>query len=357
MKRLYVAYGDDAKNMARQLVEAVDPAKGLKRDALIALKPNLVVAKDWRSGATTNPAICEAVIEYFKERGFSRIRIVESAWVGDSTQRAYRVCGYEALSERYGVELIDVKKDRYEVRESGGFKTEISHSALETDCLVNLPLIKGHCQTRMTCALKNMKGLISDREKRRYHTLGLHEPIARLNTMIHPTLTIADGIWTDPGFEEGGNPVRGNVMAAGDDSVLIDAFAARRLGLDPHSVGYIRLAEQYGIGSAGLDAAEIVELGGVRTETAAAEGVPEAVASRIDVRGACSACYASLVSALMTLGEAAGNEPVCIGQDFRGQRGKLGCGNCTAKFEHCIKGCPPKAEDIVQYFKSYKERS
>ncbi len=357
MKRLYVAYGDDAKDMARRLIEAIDPAKGLKKDALIALKPNLVVAKDWRSGATTNPAVCEAVIEYFKERGFSRIRIVESAWVGDSTQRAYRVCGYEALSERYGVELVDVKRDCCETRKSGGFTTEISHSALEADCLVNLPLIKGHCQTRLTCALKNMKGLISDCEKRRYHTLGLHEPIARLNTMIRPALTIADGVWTDPGFEEGGNPVRGNVMAAGDDSVLIDAFAAWRLGLDPRSIGYIRLAEQYGVGSADLDAAEIVELCGVRTETEAAAGVPEAVASRIDARGACSACYANLVSALMTLGETVGDEPICVGQDFRGRYGELGCGNCTAEFDYTIKGCPPKAADIVQYLTSHKERS
>jgi len=357
MKRLYVTYGDDAKGMARQLIEAMDPAKGLTPNAIIALKPNLVVAKDWRSGATTNPAVCEAVIEYFQARGLMRIRIVESAWVGDSTQRAYRVCGYEALSERYGVELIDVKRESCEKRECDGFTTEISASALEADCLVNLPLIKGHCQTRLTCALKNMKGLISDREKRRYHTLGLHEPIARLNTMISPALTIADGIWTDPGFEEGGNPVRGNVMAAGDDSVLIDAFAARRLGLDPDRIGYIRLAEQYGVGSADLDAAEIVELGGVRTDTEVAAGVPEAVRERIDARGACSACYATLVSALMTLGEAACDEQICVGQDFRGQRGKLGCGNCTAKFEYSIKGCPPKAEDIVQYFKSHKERS
>jgi len=357
MKRLYVTYGDDAKDMARRLIDAMDPARVLKKDALIALKPNLVVAKDWRSGATTNPAVCEAVIEYFRDRGFSRIRIVESAWVGESTQRAFRVCGYEALAERYGVELVDVKRDRYETCETGGFKTEISHSALEADCLVNLPLIKGHCQTRLTCALKNMKGLISDREKRRYHTLGLHEPIARLNTMIRPAFTIADGIWTDPGFEEGGNPVRGNVMVAGDDSVLIDAFAARWLGLNPRSIGYIRLAEQYGVGSMDLDAAEIVELSGIRTEAGATAGVPEAVASRIDARGACSACYASLVSALMTLGDAADDEPICVGQDFRGQRGRLGCGNCTSEFEQSIKGCPPKAEDIVQYFKSSKERA
>lgn len=355
MNKLYVIYGDDAKGMAARLIEASDPAKGLKTDSAIALKPNLVVAKDWRSGATTNPDVCAAVIEYFQARGFANIRIVESAWVGESTQRAFRVCGYEALAEKYGVELVDVKKDRYETRSHGGFTTEISKTALEADIIVNLPLIKGHCQTGVTCALKNMKGLISDREKRRYHTLGLHEPIAQLNMMVKPALTIADGIWTDPGFEEGGNPVRGNVMVAGSDSVLVDAYASMRLGRHARDIGYIRSAEQLGLGSADLDAAEIEELGGGHAEAAAASGVPEAVRRRIDEQGACSACYASLVSALITLGDKAEEQPVCVGQGFRGKNGVLGCGSCTARFEHSIKGCPPKAEDIVQYLMAIKE--
>jgi hypothetical protein len=175
--------------------------------------------------------------------------------------------------------------------------------------------------------------------------------------MIRPALTIADGIWTDPGFEEGGNPVRGNVMVAGDDSVLIDAYAAKRLGLTPRDIGYIRLAEQLGVGSAALDAAEIVELYGARTEAERTGGVPETLKARIDERGACSACYANLVSALMTLDDMAGNGTICVGQGFRGQHGKLGCGNCTSRFEHSIKGCPPTTADIVQYFKSNKERA
>lgn len=355
MNKLYVVYGDDARGMAARLIEAIDPARGLKKDAAIALKPNLVVAKNWRSGATTNPAVCEAVIEYFQARGFSRIRIIEGSWVGEDTRRAFSVCGYEALAGKYGVELIDSKKDRYETREFDGFKAEISQAALEADIIVNLPLIKGHCQTRLTCALKNMKGLISDREKRRFHTAGLHGPIAYLNAMIRPALTIADGIWTDPGFEEGGNPVRGNVMAAGVDSVLVDAYAAMRLGLSVRDIGYIRIAEQLGLGSAELSAAQIVELGGAHMEAAAAAGVSEAVRRRIDERGACSACYASLAAALTQLGETADGITVCVGQGFRGQRGKFGCGSCTSGFEHSIKGCPPKTKDIIQYLKAIKE--
>lgn len=34
----------------------------------------------------------------------------------------------------------------------------VCRRALETDYLINLPVLKGHCQTVMTCALKNCKG-------------------------------------------------------------------------------------------------------------------------------------------------------------------------------------------------------
>lgn len=74
MSRLYTANGSNAKEMARLLLEAARPEAGFDKSARIALKPNLVVAKDWKSGATTNPAVCEAVIEYFRERGYGDIR-------------------------------------------------------------------------------------------------------------------------------------------------------------------------------------------------------------------------------------------------------------------------------------------
>ena len=35
---------------------------------------------------------------------------------------------------------------------------EICEKALDADFLINLPVLKGHCQTVMTCALENCKG-------------------------------------------------------------------------------------------------------------------------------------------------------------------------------------------------------
>lgn len=350
MGRLYTAGGNDAKSMARLLLEAIKPEAGLAKNAGIALKPNLVVAKSWKSGATTNPAICEAVIEYFFERGYSNICILESSWVGCDTRDAFRVCGYDGLSKKFGVELVDIKKDNYVKREYGGLSIDVSRRALEADMLINLPLIKGHCQTKVTCALKNMKGLIPDREKRRFHSLGLHKPIAYLGRMIAPALTIADGTCADPGFEEGGNPKSMNVMAAGVDSVLIDAYAAKLLGYGPYDIEYIKIAEQIGAGSADIESAEIVNVsgGGAAMRRGHSDEL-EAARAHIEQRDACSACCANLLGALRRIGgQNLGDMKICVGQGFKGKSGEIGSGDCTSGFKRCIKGCPPDIEHIEQ---------
>lgn len=345
MNRLYAAHGDDAAALTDLLLKTIRPDEGLESGASIGIKPNLVVAKDWRSGATTNPAICAAVIAYLQQRGFKNISIIESAWLGENTQRAFRTCGYEALSKRYGVALVDVKRDDFEVCEYGEMKVEVSRRALGLDYLINLPLIKGHCQTKLTCALKNMKGLISDKEKRRFHTLGLHRPIAYLNRMISPHLTIADGTCTDPGFEEGGNPVRLNTMVAGFDSVLIDAYAAGLIGLKPKDIGYIGIAEKIGVGSADLEKADIVHLGeGGATAADSRSPALENAKAQINAQDACSACYANLINALMRMKTT--DMSVSVGQGFKGKKGRIGSGSCTAGFEYCVKGCPPRADQI-----------
>jgi uncharacterized protein (DUF362 family) len=347
-KQLYVAQGDDPAALARQLLQQIKPEQGLPKDAKIGIKPNLVVAKSWTSGATTNPAVAEAVIEYFQARGYRDIIIIESASLAEDTAKAFSVCGYSDLARRYGVELVDVKKDKTETRKFGGLNIDISSRVLGLDYLVNLPLIKGHCQTGLTCALKNMKGLIPDREKRRFHAMGLHRPIAYLNRMLKPSLTIADGTCTDPGFEEGGNPKNLRTMLAGTDSVLLDAFAAGLLGYRPDDVEYIRIAEQIGVGSADLSAAEIIRLSSAAQPEVMRSEALESAKAHVSADQACSTCYGNLLSALMRL-DLPPDFMISVGQGFKGKAGDIGCGSCTAGFRHCINGCPPSVDDIMAY--------
>jgi coenzyme F420-reducing hydrogenase gamma subunit len=69
---------------------------------------------------------------------------------------------------------------------------------------------------------------------------------------------------------------------------------------------------------------------------------------------ACSACYGSLIYALERLDEKGLlnklNQKLYIGQNFKNKKyDGLGIGTCTSGFDKYVKGCPPKARDIVEY--------
>jgi hypothetical protein len=171
----------------------------------------------------------------------------------------------------------------------------------------------------------------------------LHKPVAYLNKMIYPGFTIADGTCADPGFEEGGKPVNMNVMLAGSDSVLIDAYAASILGHKAEDIEYIKIAEEAGIGSTDIEGAEIIRVGGEGITANIELPDMELIKSHVNEKEACSACYANLASALFRIDreQGLGGLKVSIGQGFKEQEGETGIGDCTSGFKHCLKGCPP----------------
>lgn len=210
-----VIYGNDPYEMTMALLRAMNAAAVIPHTAVVAIKPNLVVPKLPDEGATTHLPVAAAVIDYLCANGIDHIFMAEGSWVGDDTMAAASLCGYLRLSQQTGVPFYDLKKDGFTTKTAGGISVDVSKRILDADYIVNLPVLKGHCQTAMTCALKNMKGCISDRSKREFHALGLHKPIAALNTLLPPQLVVVDGICGDLDFEEGGNPVLAGRMLGG----------------------------------------------------------------------------------------------------------------------------------------------
>ncbi|MDL2229093.1 DUF362 domain-containing protein [Treponema sp. OttesenSCG-928-L16] len=356
---ILIIYGEDPAAMAYRIAEetGLDSLIGDTKKR-VGLKPNLVVARRASGGATTHPEIAEGLIRYLQERGFRKLVILEGSWVGDRTREAFKVCGYRELAEKYGVELIDTQTDSSRAYDCKGIKIEICDSAMDLDFMINLPVMKGHCQTSVTCALKNNKGIIPDKEKRRFHSMGLHKPIAHLNTAAKNDFILVDGICGDLDFEEGGNPVYAGRLFAGRDPVLIDAWAAAQMGYETGDVPYIEMAEALGVGCADISKARVRELNGGSGGAGAAKasGKVKELSAYINENNACSACYASLIFALSRLSRnelGRITEPLCIGQGFRGKSGKLGIGNCCSGFKQHVPGCPPDGAHIVSFLKDH----
>ena len=354
MARIWQTFGNDAHVMCMALLDEMNAFRLVPADGVVALKPNLVLAARPEDGAVTHPGVLSGCIEYLLEHGVARdsISVIESSWVGDRTMRAMRRAGYEEVLAHYDVAFYDLKRDAARRVDSPLGSIDVCTRALDAGLLIDLPVLKGHCQTKMTCALKNLKGCIPDSEKRRYHTLGLTRPIAALASVLRPRLTVVDAICGDLDFEEGGTPVETNLMYACEDPVTADAYGRALMGLEQGDVPYIELAERWGAGSTAWSEADVVTIGEpVRSGVSARPaGTVAKLTRNVHEDSACSACYASLVRALHAVGGYRGT--ISIGQGFRGKKiSGLGIGRCCAGADECVMGCPPAADAIARCLK------
>lgn len=358
-RSINVVYGNRPREMILKALRILDVADSFNSSMLVGLKPNLVVPKPSSSGATTSTGLIEGVIEYLKSHGIHRIWIMESSGLGHQTSHAFTVTGLDKLASRYGVRLIDLKQEQIETVRYGSFKTKIFKPVRKVDFLINMPVIKAHCQTGLTCALKNIKGLIPDSEKRRFHAKGLHEPIALLNKIIVPDLIVADGIQGDLTFEEGGTPVQMDRIMIAADPVLLDSFAASTIGYSFDEIKHLGLAQKHGVGSALKESDEIVELD--RSLKPAGPFIRnravESLRGLVQEKSACSICYGGLLHALERLREkgrlSSLKRPLHIGQGFRGvDHIGVGIGQCAEGFYRFVPGCPPRALNIIEFLEN-----
>jgi hypothetical protein len=128
--------------------------------------------------------------------------------------------------------------------------------------IVHLPTVKCHIYTTTTGAMKNAFGGLIHTHRHYTHSW-IHETLVDLLTIqqeIHPGIfAVMDG--TTAGNGPGPRtmtPEVKNVILASADQVAIDAVAAKMMGFDPLSIGYIRLAHERGLGVGDIGQIELV---------------------------------------------------------------------------------------------------
>lgn len=357
MSKIYEVFGHDAHSMTLALMDAANIASIFPKTASIVLKPNLVLPSPPEDGATTHAGVLSGCLEYLQSHGYTDLSILESSWVGADTDQSFKVADYDRVCRDYNVPFYDVKKDDT-IELKTPFRTmSVSKKAVSADLLIDLPVLKGHSQTNMTCALKNLKGCLPDREKRKFHSDGLFSPIAALGASLMPRLIIVDSICGDLNFEEGGNPVQTDRMFLGFDAVQIDAYGCRLMGLSLDDVAYIKMAESWGAGSTLLNEDDIITLNSPEEGNTYPKpsGLVQRLTKNVQHDRACSACYASLVRALYQCKELSipVTKEIYIGQGWRGKDiSGIGCGNCCRGASVFIKGCPPSSEQILSILES-----
>ena len=261
MGKQIVAIGRYEKPLesVRRVVDLSHGLDHLPTNANVFIKPNIVF---WtrttpfpKWGVVTTSRVVEDMIILLKERGIDEITIVEGITTYDPKDRetpahAFETLGYNVLKKRYGVKTLNVFERTFTKLDlGGGVVLNFNEDVLQSDFVVNLPVLKTHSQTIVSLGIKNLKGLTDVNSRKICHSphpiKDLNYMIARLANKLPPSFTLLDGIYTaerGPYFE--GRLRRSNLLIASPDIFSADKVGAKVLGYDPSEVPYLVHAAQ-----------------------------------------------------------------------------------------------------------------
>jgi len=363
-----------AQEVSVAVRRAVELAGGLgevvSKGALILIKPNLVaVPPSAEAGACTRASVCKALADMVMELG-GRPVIAESSARGIDTEQVMEVMGYRLLRQE-GYEVVDLKRTKtVKVPVPGGSvlkEVTTFELAMHAKAIISVPVMKTHDQTDVSLSLKNLKGLVTDVEKRRIHQLGVFEGVCDLNALFRPAFAVVDGITAQEGLGPVyGLPVEMNLIVAGRDLVAVDAMTSAAMGFDPQEVRLSREAAARGIGVLSKDEIEVV---GERVEDVRRRFLRMEEDERIQLKdvqvihaeGSCTGCRNGVLSSLFDMIRAGTIERVqgmfivtggAVPPAGTPEANVVPVGVCCPDWlkalPRYVKGCPPNNVDIIE---------
>lgn len=227
------------------------------------IKPNASWNIDPSRGATTTPSLIGRIAEHCFEARARQVSILDHTI--DTWHLAYEATGMKRYAERSDARLVPGNSESlYQTVQIPGGKnlesTKVHEVVLEADVLINVPILKDHGSTRMTCALKNLMGLVWNRWY--YHSHGLNQCIADFPLYRTPDLNVVDAYTVMTSGGPRGSSHRSNLeiqkmQILSPDIVAADSAAAQTFGAEPADIRHIPLAAEHGLGTMDLDALKI----------------------------------------------------------------------------------------------------
>jgi uncharacterized protein (DUF362 family) len=380
----------------RKAVELSNGLDHLPSGAKVYIKPNIVFwtkATNFpKYGVITTSRVIEDMVILLKERGIDDISIGEGTVLRDpkdmeAQMHAFKTLGYGELEKRFGVKYINIWERPFEKVDLGdGVELKFNSDILNSDFVVDLPVMKTHSMTVVSLGIKNLKGMIDRPSRKKCHNThpqkDLHFWVSKLADKMPPIFTLIDGIYTaERGPNIDGTMHRSNLLVASADILSADMVGAKVLGYEPAEVPYLVHAARNN--NRNLDLSE-VEIAGETLESVSkphqydfeynkTRTLPEPM-DKMGIQGLsyykydlslCTYCSGMTSTILAAIAKAWKGEPW---DDVEILSGKVmtphGEKKKTILFGKCIyqankdnpdikemiaiKGCPPKPETVYQ---------
>jgi uncharacterized protein (DUF362 family) len=235
----------------------------VKKGQKVLIKPNIGWDVIPELGANTNPLLIKRIIEHCFKAGAKDVYVFDHTC--DNWVNCYKNSGIEKISKSSGAKVVPANSESYyhQIEIPGGIKlksAKVHELLLDTDVFINVPVLKDHDSTRMTCCLKNTMGIVWDR--RFWHANNLNQCIADFALYEKkPALNVIDcyNVMVKHGpqgvSKEDLVLMKSQILTT--DWVAGDAAAAKMLGVATEKIEYIPIAHKMGLGNMNLESLNI----------------------------------------------------------------------------------------------------
>jgi uncharacterized protein (DUF362 family) len=255
---LVVTTDGEPEALVRQALAALGGmSRFVPKGASVIVKPNICVAyHTYEYAATTNPWVVGTLVKMAFEAGAASVKVMDFPF-GGTAQEAYKVSGIKEQVEAAGGEMVLMLPYKYVTTKNPKAvvltSPAIFDDILKADVLINVPIAKQHSSSRLTLGMKNLMGVVQNRDAMHWN---LGQSIADLNALVRPQLTVLDAvrILTANGPTGGdlADVKKLDTLIAGPDVVAVDSYAASLFGMKPEDLDFIVKGVALGLGRSDL---------------------------------------------------------------------------------------------------------
>lgn len=247
-------YQDDLVTILREGLKTLAYSASSFKGRRILIKPNLVEPHAGHGHINTHPTLVRAAVDLFRRMDAAEVVIAEGTGHRRDSLLVLETSGFAEAVVEDRVPFFDLNTGPIQrVANQGGYTSMkalfLPRLALDVDVVVSLAKMKTHHWAGVTLSMKNlfgiMPGCVYGWPKNVLHQEGIQRSILDINATFRPHLCIVDGI---VGMEGDGpimgTPVRSNVVVMGKSASAVDATCARVMGIDPHKIPYLKVADR-----------------------------------------------------------------------------------------------------------------
>lgn len=239
-----------------QHFERLSVADKLSPDMRVLIKPNLLYAKKPEFAVTTHFSLLLSVIRRLKELGITNITVADSSgglYTAEHMRSVYNSCGLniDGIKEYLNQDFSFGARQTPEGFTVRSFN--LITPVLNADYIINMPKLKTHAMTTVSCGVKNLFGTIPGLQKPDMHCRfpvlsDFVHMLCELEETVKPDLTILDAVDSMEGNGPGGGTVKHTgITLASTDVYALDTTAVRFMGLAPDSIPHLIAARDMGL--------------------------------------------------------------------------------------------------------------